>query len=281
MKTADVSYGDILWLKLPQSLAPLDVAAQQPYKIRPFIVISPFSIKVDHNNVAMQERSILGVDCTSQDILIRERPHIAFNLCSHPDKTTYALIDSVRDINSKDQKIWVNDHLPQDKADILSKSLGEVLQPEQRFFLKHIFQRSKDILPGQIRRIQTINADGEALILFRRGQFVMDASVERSEDFDPSCHKLRYTPYLVAYFHRHKNVQTPRGITWNDITVMAVHERDIHEKTAEFSSDTVGNIVNQLRRRINLPPIVYQQMAFRHHMSALAVMRALALPRLR
>lgn len=277
MQMESINYGDILWLKLPQSLAPIDVALDQPHKTRPFIVLAPLKIAVDHNGFATQERSIFGVDCTTQKHIIANRPCIEFSLRTNPDKITYALLDSVRDINSYDQKIKKADQVPQEQLEHLRAGLDGVLCPEQKFFLKAIFNKGRHILPGQIRRIKTINADGEALVLFRRGKFVMDDAVETSDDIDLSCQKARHTPYLVAYFPRHKNVQTPRGIGWGDIQIMAVQERDIHEQTAKFTDETVGNIINQVRRRASLQPILYKQPLFRHVFSMGPLM---TLPRL-
>lgn len=267
MNKKSINYGDILWLELPQSLAPLEIAQKQPSKVRPFIALSSLDVAVDHNGWATQDRPIFGVDCTSKEVIVRNRPHVAFNLSSHPETTTYALLDSVRDIGSYEQKIKIADQIPEDKAQELKEGLHNVLRPEQKFFLKALFNKKKDIMPGNIHRIKTINADGEALVLFRRGKFVMADNIQSSDDVDLSCQPARHTPYLVAYFPKHKDVTTPRGIGWNDIQIMAVQERDIGERTAKFTTDTVGNIINQVRRRASLQPILYKEPLFKHFFS--------------
>lgn len=267
MQQQNLQRGDIVWLRLPQSLAPLHVAQQQPEKTRPFIVLAPATIAVDHNYRATQDRPIFGMDCTSQDFLVEGRPHLEFHMHGHSNKTTYALLDSVRDIGSMDQNLRVNDWLEGEDFDDLNEGLSNVLRPEQRFYLSTFFNSKRGVLPGGIHRIKTINADGEALVLLKRGKFICSDNVENSSDIDLSTQKARHTPYLVAYFKKATGVTTLRGITWNDIQIMAVQERDIHESVGKIETQSMANVLNLLRKRSGLQPIQYKTPIFKHFAS--------------
>lgn len=273
LSTLEIKRADVLWLRLPQSLAPIGVAERQPEKTRPFIVLNGgLSLKVDHNNACQQDRSIFGMDCTSKPYLVAGRPHFKFRMPGE-EGDTYALTDSVRDISSYDKRIKIGYHLGQDEENALIKNLDNVLKPEQKFFLKATFNDNSPCLPGQIWRVKSINADGEALVLLRRGRFVSSSNVEDSNDVDPYTQKMRHTPYLVAYFKRATGVKTLRGLKWDDIQIMALQEQSFVRKLAELTPQTSGILMNNIRARVGLPPIEHKPMLFRNVFNPLPLLR--------
>ncbi len=274
--TIEIKRADVLWLRLPQSLAPMDVAQQQPEKPRPFIVLNPkLQLKLDYNAACQQDRSIFGIDCTSKEYLVQGRPHFKFRLPGH-DIETYALVDSVRDISSYHKRIEVRYHLGEDNEQALIKSLDDVLKPEQKFFLKATYNKHTPCLPGQIWRVRSINADGEALVLLRRGRFVCSDDVEDSGDVNLSTQRTRHTPYLVAYFKRATGVKTLRGLKWDDIQIMSLQEQSFVRKTAELTPQTSSILLNNIRARAGLAPIEHKPMLFRNAFNPLNLLRLAA-----
>jgi len=272
LNTVEIKRADVLWLRLPQSLAPLDVAQRLPEKIRPFIVLNnKLQLRLDFDKCA-QDRSIFGMDCTSKPYLVEGRPHFKFRMPGE-DGDTYALMDSVRDISSYDKRIKVGYHLGQSEEEALTKNLDDVLKPEQKFFLKGTFSRQTPCLPGQIWRVKSINADGEALVLLRRGRFVSSDHVESSDDFHPHSQKTRHTPYLVAYFKRATGVRTLRGLKWDDIQIMALQEQSFVQKLAELTPQTSSILLNNVRARVGLTPIEHKPMLFRNIFNPLQLLR--------
>ena len=154
-----VNLGDVLWLKTPQTLAPLHRAQDLSDKVRPFIVLSSAEIRTDHNSIATQDRPLLGVNCTSQDFLVEGRPHISFTLQGQ-SKTTYALLDSIRNVGTIQQSMVCHDRLSSSEQETLLEKLDEIIRPEKRFYLRDFVNFKKPIMPGQIHRIKTIDTDG-------------------------------------------------------------------------------------------------------------------------
>ena len=263
---AHIQTGDILWLKTPQTLAHIDQAKTLSDKVRPFIALSPAEIKIDHNCLAVQDRPLFGVNCTSQDFLVEGRPHVKFTLTGQ-NKTTYALMDSVRNLGTQGQSMRCKDWLSDEDLAELQNGLDKIIRPEQRFFIKDLFNFKKSILPGQVHHIETVDAKGPALILLKRGKFVVNNDIECSEDFNKTSHETRFTPYLVLYFHNTKWQGTLRGIHPNNIRITSVHERDIHQKLGQIEDKNVENIINQIRRNSGLKPIRYQKMSLQHAFS--------------
>lgn len=267
MGTVELKRGDIAWLKLPQTLAPLEVAREQPFKIRPFLIMNEsLPLQTDQNGVCTQSRKIIGIDCTSKDYLVTGRPHLSFSM---PGKdrsgtTTYTMVDGLREVSSYEQKLKVVYHLAADQMTAMTQSLSAALQPEQKFFLSGLFNRRAAFMPGEIWRINTISAKGEALVLLRRGAFVASENVEDSRNLDRTRQAIRKSPYIVAFFPKATGVKTLRGMTWNDMQIMAVQENCFEERTASLMPATSANLMNAVRKVVGLPPFEYKEPVFKN-----------------
>lgn len=278
MNYTDITRGDILWLKVPQTLAPMDVAQGQPFKIRPVIALQDQRLQTDHDGTCRQERSILGMDCTSKSYLVEGRPNVRFTMPNSKEPETFAMFDSVRDINSYHQKLRVSHHLPGDAERAMSSFLDSVLRPEQKFFLSKLFNSKSAYMPGEIWRIKTIDADGLALILLRRGPFVCSQNVEDSTQLDRASQSVRKAPYLVVFFKKATKVEMLRGMTWDDLRIMSIQENAFVEKATSVKAQTSGILLNNIRARVGLPAVEYQQPAFKNMFGIGPVLRLLGMP---
>lgn len=267
MGTVELKRGDIAWLKLPQTLAPLEVARELPYKIRPFLIMNEsLPLQTDPNGVCTQGRKIIGIDCTSKDYLVEGRRNLSFRMpgANNSGTTTYTMVDGLREVSSYQQKLKVSFHLSAEQMRDVAAGLSAALQPEQKFFLSGLFNRRAAFMPGEIWRINTINASGEALILLRRGAFVSSENVEDSRNLDRTRQSVRKSPYIVAFFPKATGVKTLRGMTWNDMQIMAVQENCFVEKTASLMPATSANLMNAVRKVVGLPPFEYKEPVFKN-----------------
>lgn len=274
MGMIELKRGDVAWLKLPQTLASLEVARDLPYKIRPFLIMNEsLPLQTDHNSLCKQNRKIIGIDCTSKDYLVAGRPHLSFSMPGSERKgtTTYTMVDGLREVSSYDQKLKVAFHLSAEQMKDVAASLSAALQPEQRFFLSGLFNRRSAFMPGEIWRINTINASGEALILLRRGAFVASENVEDSRNLDRARQSIRKSPYIIAFFPKAQGVKTLRGMTWNDMQIMAVQENCFIEKTASLMPATSANLMNAVRKVVGLPPFEYKEPVFKNFLGMSAL----------
>lgn len=278
MGVAELKRGDVVWLKLPQTLAPLEVAKSQPFKIRPFLILNEsLPLQTDPNGICRQDRKIIGIDCTSKDYLVTGRPHHSFALPGSDKNgtTTYTMVDGLREVSSYDQKLRVVFRLPAEQMTEVSRDLSTALQPEQKFFLAGLFNRRAAFMPGEIWRINTISASGEALVLLRRGPFVASETVEDSRNLDRSCQTVRKSPYAVAFFKNATGVKTLRGMSWNDLQIMAVQENCFECKTGDLRPQTSASLMNAVRKVVGLQPFDYQEPVFKNFFGMSALRLAL------
>ncbi len=253
--------GNVVWLTLPQSLAPMSQASTQPTKPRPFIVLSDrVTYETDRNGQTLRPFQLIGADGTSQYHLVEGRPHMSFQMAN--GRTTYALLDSVRTVTARDPFIRVSYRFTPAEQQSLHQELGKVLQPEREFFLRKLFARA--CMPGQVWRIQTVNAELDAMVLLRRGRFMLPQDQNNTHDV------VHHTPYLVATFNA--GALTLHGIRPEDSEIMAVHERSFMHKSGELSPRTVEVVLNDLRRRVGLSPIAYKQPPIQSALSVLGLL---------
>ena len=267
MGAVELKRGDVVWLKLPQTLAPIEVAKDQPFKIRPFLVLNEsLPLQTDPNGICTQSRKIIGIDCTSKNYLVDGRPHHSFSMpgSDRTGTTTYTMVDGLREVTSYAQKLRVAFRLPTEQMAEVAQDLASALQPEQKFFLAGLFNRRAAFMPGEIWRIKTISASGEALVLLRRGPFVASENVEDSCNLDRSRQSIRKSPYVVAFFTKATDVKTLRGMSWNDMQIMAVQENCFEERTATLSAATSANLMNAVRKIVGLSPFEYKEPVFKN-----------------
>lgn len=255
--TKPLKRGDIVWLQLPQDLAAANDPRAVTHKTRPFIILNErINLCLDHRGHCIRSEKLIGVDGTSQDWLVEGRPHVAFTM-DGKNKQTYALLDSLRTVDSHHQRFAHVDILPPSHQMQLATGLDNVLRPEQRFYLKRWYNNK--LLPGEIWNFEVPTRHGTAMVLLRRGQFFTDGYDEGGRnDSDSRQHKSRFTPYLVAAF-RQAEIKTLRGISWKEVDVMALHERSFVNQQHSLTEETVGIFLNNLRARIGLLPITYNR----------------------
>ncbi len=251
--------GDVVWMELPQDLAPIRQQLQER-KTRPFIVLNPtLTFNVDIHGNCIDNISMMGVDGTSKDYLVKGRPHLSFHL-PHSQITTYAMLDSVRTVPCLNQKIRAVYKLKPDEVTELDAGLESVLKPEQRFYLRALFRRATLCMPGQIWEIETATRKGEAMVLLRRGNFPIIDNDGHVDCAQYQNEPVRQTPYLAAFFHNAVGVQSLRGIRWSELDIVALQERSFLRHTATMSMDTVQIMINNIRNKAGIAPITYQQL---------------------
>lgn len=260
--------GDVVWLDMPQTLS----FAGPDRKKRPAVVLSrEVSFAVDAAGRCAEDVWILVADGTSKDYLVQGRPHVPFRISSGQNKTTHVFLDSIRSVGIRGQEAVCIRRLDEDEMSAVLEGLDKVLQPEQRFYLSRLFSRQAAFMPGQIVQVHVPTAvlpDFEALILLRRGRFVLPDDSGQEE-------RTRFAPYLVVSFNGAADLRTLRGVRWDDIRVVALQGNSFSGDTGRrVGAQTIEILLNGLRGRVGLPPVLYKEPSFMHRL-------ALALPVLR
>ncbi len=265
--TKSLRRGDIIWVNLSQNFSPANSNKGPQEKTRPFIILNTkVDIRLDNGGRCVRSDTLIGVDGTSKPYLVDGRPHITFEM-GHSDTTSYALIDSLRTIDAHHHRFSHINHLTDQELNALMKGIDEVLRPEQRFYLKSLCDRL--LMPGEIWACETPTFRGTAMVLLRRGRFFTDGFAEPPTDTDFASRRTRFSPYLVAAFRR-SGISTLRGIGWKDVDVMAVPENALVSREGSMTDETVGIFLNNLRGRIGLEPISFQQPVVRSALNRLA-----------
>lgn len=254
-----VACGDVLWLKVPQMLSAANQLAETSFKKRPFLVLQKATMRVDENDNCIDNTHLLGVTATSQEFLVEGRPHVRFDI-PHQHKHTYAYLDSLCNLPANGEQIKIAYTFKREQRQELSDGLNTVLQPEKRFFLKRIFNKC---MPGEVWRVQIATGDAhnplqeaDALVMLRRGKFFKSPSEESGD--------TRFTPYMVAVLPGNFNAQDLRGMRWDDVRLVPLHDRSLKAKVGELTDETVSILLNTLRQRVGVQPIVYERPLVRH-----------------
>ncbi len=254
--------GEVIWLELPQDLTSVKATDKPESKIRPFIVLHPLEFHIDRQGYCVDDVNVLGVDCTSKSYLVDGRPDISFQL-PRSDKTSHVLLDGLRTVPMKGQKYRPGTQLEISQIAAVDGALDKVLKPEQRFFLSALFNR-RSCMPGQIWQIETMSRCGEALVLLRRGRYPVFNNPEDDENCVYHGERIRYTPYTAAFFRSATNVTNLRGMRWQDLDIVALQEHSFVKHLATLTPQTVGILLNRLRKEAGLNPIEYHEPAFRN-----------------
>lgn len=257
--------GDVVWMSVPQTLASQSSYEAQQSKRRPVVVLdAQVDIPLNAQQACAQRIPFLATDGTSQSWLVEGRPHVALTLPRAAQaKTTYTLLDSVRTVEAEiGDRLDLAYHLSNDEMLALSQGLDRVLRPEQQFFLSRLFRQAS--LPGQIKRIDAPALKGSGLVLLKRGQFPIFNDGLAHADTDIDGAHLKDVPCLVAMFPQQFDQRTLRGLKWADLKLVAVHERFLREKQGVFTDNTVGIMLNTLRRAVGVPPIPYVLPSIKH-----------------
>lgn len=271
-----VSCGDVVWLPLPQTLSTAADLCHRTEKTRPFLILQKkTNLRVDTNDCCLEDVNLIGVDTTSQETLIEKRPHVPYHIPGSP-KDSFALLDSVRTVPAKGERIRVAYSFKPEERALLAEGLDTVLKPEQRFFLRSLFNSKKGALPGQIWTIELPTGhtnpptrEADAMVLLRRGRFYLDEN---------EAGQTRFTPYLAMVFPDRFKAGEVRGLRWEDMSLVSIHERSFLYQVGQLTDETVGIMLNTLRSRAGLQPIEYQQPLVRHIMARLS--HALFMPTL-
>ena len=257
-----VARGDVLWLPLAQSLSKADDLRERCEKTRPFIVLQDkTSLRLDAAGCCLHDLHLLGVDTTSQATLVEGRPHVPYHL-PNSGKDSFALLDSIRTVQIRGLPVKISYSLKAPERQMLTEGLDAVLQPEQRFFLRALFNRNKGALPGQIWTVNVPTGlpdpplrEAEALVLLRRGPFYLD---------DDEQGYTRFTPFMVAQLPDGFTVQDLRALSWNNVTLTPLHERSFVRRTGQLTDETVAILLNTLRKRVGIGAIEYREPPIRH-----------------
>ncbi len=254
--------GEVVWLELPQDLTSAKAIDKPESKIRPFVVLHPLEFHIDRRECCVDDVSVLGVDCTSKPYLVEGRPDISFRL-PHSDKISHVLLDGLRTVPMKGQKYRPGMQLERSQIAAVDGALDTVLKPEQRFFLSALFNR-KSCMPGQIWQVETMSRQGEALVLLRRGRYPVFNNPKDDENCVYNGERVRYTPYTAAFFRAATNVTNLRGMRWQDLDIVALQEHSFVKQVATLTPQTVGILLNRLRKEAGLEPFEYNEPTFRN-----------------
>lgn len=277
---ATIYPGSVLWFDgMPQTLAPSERLHEtgQVTKRRPAVALKKLMVKVDLGNICTEDAYLPIINSTSQEHLTEGRPGIECSISKHNDRISHFWFDTLQSLPLKGERIEIAYSMTGEERTALTQGLDQVLQPERRFFLKQLFNAKRGGMPGQVWTIEIPSDDPQnpvrevdALVLLRRGPFFINE--------DETGH-VRFTPYLVAVLPGPFKAADMRGLSWRDIRLMAVHERSLRYPVGKLTDETVGILLNTLRRDVNLPAITYQQPLLRHLFLWLNPARVLALPR--
>ena len=243
--------GHVLWLSLPQTLS-TNAAVEE--KTRPFIVMEKAIVHRLGNGVC-KPVTLTGVCGTSQAFLLEGRPHISFVL-GKQGKTTHAGPDLVRSIHC--QGIVINEptlRIAEKQVAELRDGLDRVLRPEGWFSWP-----DGKFLPGQLWQVNTPGFSGTAMILLRRGRFIVHDEFPAAPIDRDHIKRQNNAPFLALAFKTSGKVTTTRGVGWHQVEVIPIHHTTLMAGTrcsepSEFSGQTALNILNLLRGKMGLKPL--------------------------
>ncbi len=274
--------GAVLWVDQMQTLASARQLEEtgQTVKRRPVVALRKTVVKVDTANICLDNAFMLAINSTSQEHLVEGRPGIYTKINQNDEKTSHFWFDTLNSVPLKGTRIDIRYSMNTDERKELAQGLDQVLQPEKRFFLKTLFNAKRGCLPGQVWTIDLPNPaptgpatiESDALVLLRRGAFYVN---------DDEQDRPHFTPYLVAVLPEPFNAGNMRGLSWNALRLTAIHERSFKYQIGHLTAETVGIMLNTLRREVSLAPIQYQQPMVTHLFQWLNPLNLLSIPRLR
>jgi hypothetical protein len=234
--------GDVIFLRLPQDIS--SSAHVTNYKPRPFVVFEEtVSFPVDDRGFSQRPVSLLGVGCTSQGNLVKERPSIVVQIPGEPI-VTYAWFDTLRtEIIPATTKFEVAHRLSDHQIALSRTMFDRILRQESRF---DRFVSNSKFAPGQIWQMRTATEIREGFIILRRGSFTLDD--------DPSREPAQ-VPYLVALFRGAGQLTTLHGVGWDDVKITALPQTAFDEREGVLGAlgiNTVDIFLNNLRRKVGI-----------------------------
>ncbi|MCB1538358.1 MAG: hypothetical protein H6865_04935 [Rhodospirillales bacterium] len=273
--------GSVLWIEhMLQTLTPARQILEtgQATKPRPVVALKKTVVRVDADNICLDDAFMQAVCATTQDFLAQGRPGVQMKISPQSTKTSYFQFDSLASVALRGERMRVVCNMDGQQRKDLAAGLDVVLKPEKRFFLKSLFNERRGCLPGHVWTIEIPNPDPEgpltceadAVVLLRRGRFFLNEAENGA---------THYTPYTVAVLPDRFRAQDMRGLTWNRVRLMPVHENAFRYQVGQLTDETVSILLNSLRRELSLPAIQYERPLIRHIIQWLHPFTALALPR--
>jgi hypothetical protein len=237
--------GYVFKARLPQDIS--SSAHLVNYKPRPFIVMDEeISFPVDDYGFCRERVTMLGVGATTQDGLVRDRPHVKFHISGEPCDS-HAWLDSLRtEIFSPPIKFDVIHKLSTEDLLEARTGLDSILRQETRF---DRFVSTKKFAPGQIWTVRTATAVREGFIILRRGRFLPDDDPQHPRTTPPERQDV---PFLVALFRDAEKVTTLHNLTWEDVKITALPENAFMRREGAMQIETIDIFLNSIRRQVGV-----------------------------